>query len=73
MPSATVLKHSCNMQVVAEVFAAQDVAVRPYILLSLVLYKIADPNQVHYNPADMCIVRELPLLCQTAASIQDQT
>ena len=34
------------MQVVAEVYAAQDVLVRPHILLSLVLYKIVDPHQV---------------------------
>lgn len=36
------------MQVVAEVYAAQDIVVRPYILLSLVLYKIVDPHQVSY-------------------------
>ena len=35
------------MQVVAEVYAAQDVVVRPHILLSLVLYKIVDPHQVN--------------------------
>lgn len=34
------------LQVVAEVYAAQDVVVKPHILLSLVLYKIVDPAQV---------------------------
>ncbi|KAL0053523.1 hypothetical protein WJX82_006983 [Trebouxia sp. C0006] len=32
-------------QVVAEVYAAQEVVVKPHILLSLVLYKIVDPAQ----------------------------
>lgn len=35
-----------QMQVVAEVYAAQNVVVKPQILLSLVLYKIVDPAQV---------------------------
>lgn len=34
------------LQVIAEVYAAQDVVVKPHILLSLVLYKIVDPAQV---------------------------
>ena len=38
------------MQVVAEVYAAQDVVVKPHILLSLVLYKIVDPAQVVCHP-----------------------
>ncbi|KAL3146697.1 hypothetical protein ABBQ32_000921 [Trebouxia sp. C0010 RCD-2024] len=33
-------------QVVAEVYAAQNVVVKPQILLSIVLYKIVDPAQV---------------------------
>ena len=36
----------CALQVVAEVYAAQDVVVKPHILLSLVLYKIVDLAQV---------------------------
>ena len=68
------LKRTCNLQVVAEVFAAQDVGVRPHVLLSLVLYKIADPHQVHYNFADMRVTRELPLFslfqaCKTTHSL----
>ena len=37
------------MQVVAEVYAAQDVVIKPHILLSLVLYKIVDPAQVCHS------------------------
>ncbi len=46
------------LQVVAEVYAAQDVVVKPHILLSLVLYKIVDPAQV-------CLLslRSLTTLC----------
>ncbi len=39
-------KSHCVLQVVAEVYAAQDVVVKPHILLSLVLYKVVDPAQV---------------------------
>ena len=50
MQSDTVAKpakpDACTLQVVAEVYAAQDVVVKPHILLSLVLYKIVDPAQV---------------------------
>ena len=35
-----------ELQVVAEVYAAQAVVIKPHILLSLVLYKIVDPAQV---------------------------
>lgn len=42
--------HAQHLQVVAEVYAAQDVVVKPHILLSLVLYKIVDPAQVFRHP-----------------------
>ena len=42
--------HARHVQVVAEVYAAQDVVVKPHILLSLVLYKIVDPAQVFRHP-----------------------
>ena len=46
--------YGCYMQVVAEVYAAQDVVVKPHILLSLVLYKIVDPAQVISSRGDCC-------------------
>ena len=50
------------MQVVAEVYAAQDVVVKPHILLSLVLYKIVDPVQVGCYPLQSCHAASPPLL-----------
>ena len=35
-----------DVQVVAEVFATQDIVVKPHVMLSLVLYKIVDTAQV---------------------------
>ena len=43
------------LQVVAEVYAAQDVVVKPHILLSLVLYKIVDPAQVGVLSLHSCL------------------
>lgn len=51
-----------RMQVVAEVYAAQDVVVKPHILLSLVLYKIVDPAQVGCHPLQSCHAASPPLL-----------
>ncbi len=52
----------CASQVVAEVYAAQDVVVKPHILLSLVLYKIVDPAQVGV----LSLLSRLPSFCPEA-------
>jgi len=48
------------LQVVAEVYAAQDVVVKPHILLSLVLYKIVDPAQVGILSLRSCLTSLCP-------------
>ena len=34
------------MQVVVEVYASHDLTIKPHLLLSLVLYKMVDPQSV---------------------------
>ena len=36
------------MQVVVEVYASHDLAIKPHLLLSLVLYKMVDPQSVSF-------------------------
>lgn len=52
--------HALQLQVVAEVYAAQNVVVKPQILLSLVLYKIVDPAQVVQHPMTVSCCNPVP-------------